>query len=143
MNQRDWIPLKILGQLGDTPLAVASATLKKGQKVKPLVLAEGDADEVPGLAMTSIGSYGFEVLSRVHILGSPLPPLEEYGLTDIRSASGLPLLSENRKVRAIPVKPWLTQGQTLAIPANLIRNFCAGTEPPRPIKPPSLEMNPR
>ena len=143
LNRKEWVPVSVLGQIGEMPLAVGVVDLKKHHQVTPLRLEEEIEDRVPGLVVSAIGSYGFEVLSRVHIIGSPMPPLANFRITDIRSAAGLPLLSVNKRVRAIPVRPWMNQEQTLAVPAKAIQKFCDNKAIPSPIVSPSLEVNPR
>jgi hypothetical protein len=142
-NQKDWARVRVLGQMGEIPLAVGVVTGKAASSLQPLGLDSKEPDNDPGLAMSGVGTPGFEVLSRVHFVGKPLPPLEDYRITDIRSAAGLPLLSVDLKVRGIPFRPWLKDGQTLAVTAETLASFCSGDRATVPIKKPSLEINPR
>ena len=142
-NQKEWAEVKVLGQMGDIPLAVGVVAGKAAASLRPLPLSIAEPDESPGLAMSGVGTPGFQVLSRVHFVGTPLPPLQDYRITDIRSAAGLPMLSVDLKVRGIPFRPWFKEGQTLAVTAKTLAVFCAGDKATVPIKKPSLEINPR
>jgi len=142
-NQKDWAKVEVLGQMGEIPVAVGVVKGKAATSLRPLDLDSKETDETPGLTMSGVGTSGFEVLSRVHFVGTPLPPLQDYRITDIRSAAGLPLLSVDLKVRGIPFRPWLKPGQTLAATGKTLSAFCAGDRKTVPIEKPSLEINPR